>query len=110
MLHSRIRMPDWSDDHEDGEAKCRRFPRPRPGNDPWFEDKEEAAHVCNGVYDDRVCPRRDQCLYMAMVNFESFGIWGGMTEGQRRALRVAFPTQPHRWTHESLQGMDYADE
>lgn len=110
MLFSTQRMPDWSADHVDGEAKCRKFGRPKPGNDPWFEDKQEAQDVCNGDADGRVCPRRDQCLYMAMANYEAYGVWGGMTEGQRRALRVAYPTQPHRWSHASLGDLDYVDE
>jgi hypothetical protein len=110
MLHSRIRMPDWSEEHGDGGAKCRKLPRPRPGQDPYFEERAEAKAFCNGDFDGAVCPRRDQCLFLAMINFEAFGVWGGMTEAQRRVLRVAFPTQPYRWTHESLEGLDYVDE
>jgi hypothetical protein len=102
MLFSSTVMPDWSDKHPDGEAKCRNFKPPVRGDDPWFDDKEEAADICNGISDGVVCPRRDECLHMSMVNYESYGIWGGMREEDRRALRVRFPGQPYRWTHDSL--------
>lgn len=103
MLFSLQGMPDYSENHPDGEAKCRQFPTPSHGNDPWFEDKEEAKDVCNGISDGVVCPRRAQCLHMAMVNYESYGIWGGMTEVERRILRVLYPGEPYRWTHETLK-------
>jgi Transcription factor WhiB len=103
MLFSLQRMPDWSDAHPDGEAKCRRFQLPLRGDDPWFDDRVEAKEICNGTNDDTICPRRAECLHMAMVNFESYGIWGGMTEDERRALRMKYPGQPYRWSHESLE-------
>lgn len=34
-----------------------------------------------------VCPVRQQCLATAMARGESFGVWGGKTEGERRNLR-----------------------
>ncbi len=33
------------------------------------------------------CTVREACLQYALENGENFGIWGGMTEGERRALR-----------------------
>lgn len=38
----------------------------------------------------RVCERchvREECLRYALDNEVEFGVWGGMTERQRRALR-----------------------
>lgn len=42
---------------------------------------ELARDVCN------VCPVRQACLDEALARNESFGIWGGMTTGERREMR-----------------------
>lgn len=41
----------------------------------------EAKEVCRG------CVVRGDCLEFALVNAEKFGIWGGMSERERRRLR-----------------------
>lgn len=41
----------------------------------------EAKEVCRG------CIVRAQCLEYALVNSEKFGIWGGMSERERRRIR-----------------------
>jgi len=41
----------------------------------------EAKEVCRG------CVVRGQCLEYALVNGEKFGIWGGLSERERRRLR-----------------------
>ena len=43
----------------------------------------EAKEVCRG------CVVRDDCLEYALDNGEKFGIWGGMSERERRRLRRA---------------------
>ncbi|MDE0118231.1 MAG: WhiB family transcriptional regulator [bacterium] len=43
----------------------------------------EAKEVC------RACVVRDECLEYAIVNGEKFGIWGGMSERERRRVRRA---------------------
>ena len=43
----------------------------------------EAKEVCRG------CVVRDDCLEYALENGEKFGIWGGMSERERRRLRRA---------------------
>jgi WhiB family redox-sensing transcriptional regulator len=43
----------------------------------------EAKEVCRG------CVVRDECLEYALDNGEKFGIWGGMSERERRRLRRA---------------------
>ena len=58
-------------------AKCRGmgdalFPEP--------VEQARASQVCNG------CPVRAECLAEALDNRIEFGIWGGTTERQRRAL------------------------
>ena len=41
----------------------------------------EAKEVCRG------CVVREQCLEYALVNGEKFGIWGGLSERERRRIR-----------------------
>ena len=41
---------------------------------------KEAKDVCRG------CPVRADCLEYALTNNEKFGIWGGLTERERRRL------------------------
>lgn len=43
----------------------------------------EAKGVCQG------CVVREDCLEYALANSEKFGIWGGMSERERRRLRRA---------------------
>ncbi|MGH8828809.1 MAG: WhiB family transcriptional regulator [Jiangellaceae bacterium] len=42
--------------------------------------QNRAKAVCRG------CPVRSECLADALDNHTEFGIWGGMTERERRAL------------------------
>jgi WhiB family redox-sensing transcriptional regulator len=41
----------------------------------------EAKEVCRG------CVVRDECLEFALQNGEKFGIWGGLSERERRRIR-----------------------
>ena len=41
----------------------------------------EAKEVCRG------CVVREDCLEFAIANSEKFGIWGGMSERERRRVR-----------------------
>lgn len=63
----------WSED-----ASCR-------GTDPEElfvkgPQQNRAKAVCTG------CPVRTECLTEALDNRIEFGVWGGMTERERRAL------------------------
>ncbi len=42
---------------------------------------KEAKEVCRG------CIVRNDCLEFALANGEKFGIWGGMSERERRRIR-----------------------
>ena len=43
----------------------------------------EAKRVCSG------CAVRNDCLEYALANDERFGIWGGLSERERRRVRLA---------------------
>ena len=43
----------------------------------------EAKEVCRG------CVVREECLEYALANGEKFGIWGGLSERERRRIRRA---------------------
>ena len=47
------------------------------------QSTREAKEVCKG------CVVREDCLEYALANGEKFGIWGGMSERERRRLRRA---------------------
>jgi WhiB family transcriptional regulator, redox-sensing transcriptional regulator len=48
---------------------------------PSTEDSVEAAvRICSG------CPVREECLEWALDTRVRYGIWGGLTEKQRRRL------------------------
>ena len=68
-------VPDWQ-----SRANCM-------GVDPdlFFPERgastREAKEVCRG------CVVQDDCLEYALTNGEKFGIWGGLSERERRRLR-----------------------
>ena len=69
--------PDWQEN-----ALCAQ-------TDPeaFFPEKggstREAKRICSG------CEVRAECLEYALANDERFGIWGGLSERERRRLRRA---------------------
>jgi WhiB family redox-sensing transcriptional regulator len=70
-------IPDWK-----SRANCM-------GVDPdlFFPERgmstREAKEVCRG------CVVREDCLEYALANGEKFGIWGGLSERERRRIRRA---------------------
>lgn len=42
----------------------------------------EAKRIC------QACPVRDECLEFALEHDERFGIWGGLSERERRRLKL----------------------
>lgn len=66
--------PGWRED-----ALCSEI-----GADLWFpevgESVRDAKEVC------RRCPVRSECLAYAVHRRERFGIWGGLTDRERREL------------------------
>ena len=54
---------------------------------PAVAQVAEAKRVC------LTCPVRKHCLAWAVRHYQDYGIWGGMTELERKALRTAASVQ-----------------
>lgn len=76
----RGRRFDTSDRSWQGQANCL-------GVDPdmFFPDRGASTREAKGVC--RGCVVREECLEYALVNGEKFGIWGGLSERERRRIR-----------------------
>jgi WhiB family redox-sensing transcriptional regulator len=83
----RITMISELEDTEPAEAGSWQDEANCLGVDPdlFFPERgastREAKEVCRG------CVVRDECLEYALANGEKFGIWGGMSERERRRIR-----------------------
>lgn len=67
-------------------AACRDSPDPDlffpVGNTgPALEQIEAAKRIC------RICQVREECLDWALTTKQESGVWGGLSEDERRALR-----------------------
>jgi WhiB family redox-sensing transcriptional regulator len=63
---------------------CARSPNP----DDWFPDEGDQAAVSEVKAICARCPVRSECLAYAVSHAEPFGVWGGLTERERRLLVV----------------------
>lgn len=72
------------------------FPQPQPNGSAtnlqrrisalrWAEQVERAKGAC------RRCPVASACLDYALTNSENEGIWGGLTDDERAALKANQP-------------------
>lgn len=55
--------------------------------DLWFPEKGGSVAQPKAIC--RRCPVRAECLEYALEHEERFGVWGGLTERQRRPLLAA---------------------
>lgn len=55
----------------------------------FFPERGENAPEAKGIC--RSCPVRCECREYALANGEKFGIWGGMSERERRRVRRLRP-------------------
>lgn len=87
-LISMLEMqPQPSDEDWYSQALC-----PETDPDAFYPEKggstAEAKKVCRG------CPVRTQCLQWALDNDERFGVWGGLSDRERRRLKRSGDRQP----------------
>jgi WhiB family redox-sensing transcriptional regulator len=81
LIHGRqeVREPereDWRDD-----AECVRH----PGNVDFFPERGESVRAAKAVCAQ--CPVKAECLEYAMQWNHLSGVWGGLSERERRQLR-----------------------
>ena len=62
-----------------------------------YDYEKEAKSLC------AECPYKARCLEYAVNNPDLLGIWGGMTERQRRAIRKARNTAPSKPASRNIQ-------
>lgn len=74
-----VRRPEWQDD-----ALCAEI-----GLELFFPEKGESWHMRHAKKVCADCPVRAECLQYALDNHERFGVWGGLSERQRRLLERA---------------------
>jgi WhiB family redox-sensing transcriptional regulator len=53
--------------------------------DLFFPERGASTRTAKSIC--RECTVQDQCLEFAIVSSEKFGIWGGMSERERRKIR-----------------------
>jgi hypothetical protein len=110
VLKPRILAPDWTgDDNPKYAGKCI-WTRPSPAYDPFFDDEDEAIKICNGDIDGVICPIRHACLYFALINNESYGIWGGTYPHDRKRIRHTIPRRDWRWQPPTPKPEDEPEE
>lgn len=76
--------PDWIQ-----RAVCRSV-----DPDLWYPDKGDSVGSRAAIAICRSCPVRAQCLAYALDHGERFGVWGGLSANQRRALTGHAPRNP----------------
>lgn len=76
--------PDWSVAWQPpewyGQALCA-----QTDYEAFFPEK--GGSVADAMKTCALCPVRDECREYALANDERFGIWGGLTETDRRKYR-----------------------
>jgi len=53
----------------------------------FFPEKGESTRAAKRICGD--CPVKAHCLEFSLVNEERFGVWGGLSERERRRLRTS---------------------
>ena len=68
-------MPSWTE-----EANCK-----GADADLFFPERGASTRKAKAIC--RACTVQDQCLEYAVENSEKFGIWGGLSERERRRIK-----------------------
>lgn len=59
------------------------------GGDAWYPEKGESTFDAKKIC--RLCEVRLECLQAALDRDERFGVWGGLSERERRKLKNKSP-------------------
>jgi WhiB family transcriptional regulator, redox-sensing transcriptional regulator len=78
-------LPVWMDDPR---VKCKGLNKYMYPNQPSSEVTKAKA-LCNGQDGNAPCAMRAVCLRHAIDNHESYGVWGGTSERDRRKIQRA---------------------
>jgi 3,4-dihydroxy-2-butanone 4-phosphate synthase len=78
-------LPEWM---RDARVKCKGMIGYMYPNRPSSEVSLAKA-VCNGLDGSPPCAMRTTCLHHAIDHSEQFGVWGGMSERDRRKIKRA---------------------
>ena len=82
--------PDWR-----AQAACASVDAelffPTAHTNGWRKQTRDAKTICNTI-----CPVREACLEWALDTAQPAGVWGGMSERERRALRGMPESQMQR--------------
>lgn len=78
-------LPAWMDDPR---VKCKGLTGHMYPNQPSSE-VAKAKSLCNGLDGNPPCALREVCLRHAIDNHESYGVWGGTSERDRRKIQRA---------------------
>lgn len=58
----------------------------------YFPEKGQSTRSAKATC--KVCEVQPQCLDYAMTRNEPFGVWGGLSERERRKLRLTVAVEP----------------
>lgn len=72
---------------EDSEDQWRVRAACRGASDIFFPDSQLVENLRPAQAICATCPVREPCLNWALDTNQEFGVWGGMTEGDRKRLR-----------------------
>lgn len=73
---------------DDSRTKCKGLTEYMYPNQPSSEVTKAKA-LCNGLDGNPPCALREVCLRHAIDNHESYGVWGGTSERDRRKIQRA---------------------
>ena len=97
--------PEWMED-----AKCRTLDPAEADRLFFSEDIGRSASLpgrrfCDGgrFRGDEPCPVRAQCLELAIANDDRFGVWGGLSERQRRRMHQEATPRQGGYTREARE-------
>lgn len=75
-----VQPGDWIE-----QAACRSF-TPQEINDHWWNESNKGIPTEVAQATCFSCPIQKECLNLAIVNDERYGIWGGLSYRQRKAI------------------------